>query len=176
MKDELEDFVSQHREAFDDKEPSSKVWNKINDTLPNFEKKSWWNSAPLWRAAAIIFMVLSGYLLMPKHTIKTPGQALALKEFNDVETFYIAQISDKVQLIEGFKSNDGLNGFTQNFKQLEAMYFVLKEEMKNHPNQKVKDALVLNLLVRIDLLNQKLYLLEKSQKEERSENPSMKKV
>jgi hypothetical protein len=40
------------------------------------------------------------------------------------------------------------------------MYSVLKEEMKNHPSQKVKDALVLNLLVRIDLLNQQLHNLE----------------
>jgi hypothetical protein len=40
------------------------------------------------------------------------------------------------------------------------MYQVLKEEMKIHPSQKVKDALVLNLLVQIDLLNQELHKIE----------------
>jgi hypothetical protein len=40
------------------------------------------------------------------------------------------------------------------------MYMVLKEEMKASPSEKVKDALVLNLLVRIDLLNQRLHKLE----------------
>ena len=166
MKDELEDFISQNREAFDDKEPPSKIWNKINNTIPNFEKKSWWNSAPLWRVAAIVFMVLSGYLILPKHTFKPQSQDVTTKEFNDVEAFYVEQISEKVELIDAFKRNEGLNGFTKNFKQLEAMYFVLKEEMKKHPSQKVKDALVLNLLIRIDLLNQQLHTLEKENKEE----------
>jgi hypothetical protein len=160
MKDELDDFVRQNREGFDDKEPAAKIWNKINKELPRFEKTSWWNSTPVWRAAAIVFMALSGYLLMPKHTSKPQSQDVASKEFNDVETFYIEQISEKVELIDAFKHNEGLNGFTHNFKQLEAMYFVLKEEMRNHPTQKVKDALVLNLLVRIDLLNQQLHSLE----------------
>ena len=58
-----------------------------------------------------------------------------------------------------FKRMKGLNGFTQDFKQLEAMYMILKEEMKSRPSEKVKDALVLNLLVRINLLNQQLYKL-----------------
>jgi hypothetical protein len=44
------------------------------------------------------------------------------------------------------------------------MYHVLKEEMKSHPSQKVKDALVLNLLVRIDLLNQQLHKIEVGEK------------
>jgi hypothetical protein len=38
---------------------------------------------------------------------------------------------------------------------------ILKEEMKSQPSEKVKDALVLNLLVRINLLNQQLYKLDK---------------
>ncbi len=128
MKDQLEDFVHQNRGAFDDKEPSQKVWKGIEGSLGLFDR-SWWNSVILWRAAAIIFMVLSGYLLLPKE----PGRlqnALALKEFSDVEAFYIQQISHKVELIDEFKRNDGINGFTHDFQQLEAMYLVLKEEIK----------------------------------------------
>jgi hypothetical protein len=87
----------------------------------------------------------------------------ALNEFTDVEAFYVQQISHKVELIGEFTESDGLNGFTRDFQQLEAMYQVLKEEMKARPSQKVKDALVLNLLVQIDLLNQQLHRLEKKQ-------------
>jgi hypothetical protein len=65
-----------------------------------------------------------------------------------------------------------LNGFTQDFQQLEAMYLVLKEEMHTHPSQKVKDALVLNLLVRIDLLNQQLHSLEKGYKAQEKDKKS----
>jgi hypothetical protein len=161
MKDRLEEFIRQNRADFDDKEPSEKVWRNIDASM-KFSSGGWWNSVSLWRAAAVIFMALSGYLLIPKNTGKAPVQNdLAVNEFNDVEAFYFEQISEKVELIDGFKKNEGLNGFTQDFKQLEAMYTILKEEMKTHPSQKVKDALVLNLLVRINLLNQQLYKLDK---------------
>ena len=158
MKDKLEDFIRQNRESFDDQQPPDRVWKNIEGTV-NFSTKSAWNSVALWRAAAVIFMALSAYLLIPKGSA-VPTQDIALKEFNDVETFYVNQISEKVELIDEFQRNEGLNGFTQDFQQLEAMYMVLKEEMRTSPSQKVKDALVLNLLVRIDLLNQQLHKLE----------------
>ena len=156
MSDRLKEFVSEHRDSFDDREPSSKVWKGVERTL--FPPHTLWNSVVLWRAAAIIFMALSVYLLVPKEKLLPQNQA-ALKEFTDTESFYVKQISEKIKLIDGFEMTDE-NTFAQDFKQLEAMYMVLKEEMKTRPSQKVKDALVLNLLVQIDLLNQQLHRLE----------------
>lgn len=165
----IEDFIRQNREAFDDQEPSPHNWKKIEAALPA-QRQGWWNSVTLWRAAAVLFMTLSAYLLLPKEwKPHAPPERVALKEFTDVEAYYVKEISNKVALIDGFQRNEGLNGFTQDFQQLEAMYMVLKEEMQNRPSEKVKDALVLNLLVRIDLLNQQLHLLEK-------ERPKAKKV
>ena len=163
MKDQLEDFVRNNRAAFDDRSPSPKVWSRIESSLGL--RSSWLNSVSLWRAAAIFFMALSAFLLIPRGSAKYQN-AQAMKEFSDVEAFYTQQISNKVELIGEINGNDGLNGFTHDFKQLEAMYLVLKEEMKARPSQKVKDALVLNLLVRIDLLNQQLHRLEKENTEE----------
>lgn len=175
MKDKLEDFIRENRSAFDDQEPAEKNWRNIEASLKMSENK-WWNSLAVWRAAAVIFMALSGYLLIPKTqeeqiVQQSPAEDKALSEFNDVEAFYVQQISEKVDLIDEFQRNEGLNGYTQDFQQLEAMYLVLKEEMKTSPSQKVKDALVLNLLVRIDLLNQQLHKLEK---EYRSDNAGKK--
>jgi hypothetical protein len=175
MSDRLKDFIEENRKAFDDKEPSEKVWNKIEGQLfGKSVKASWYNSLTLWRAAAVLFMGLSIYLIAPKFN-STDRQvaketASVLKEFTDVESFYVKQISEKVELIDGFEKNEGLNGFTKDFQQLDAMYNVLKEEMKTRPSQKVKDALVLNLLVQIDLLNQHLHKLEKERepREEKS--------
>jgi hypothetical protein len=164
MKDELEDFIQKNRNTFDDKEPSEKIWKGIEESM-KLSTPSLWNSVMLWRAAAVIFMALSVYLLILKNSTK-PQNEIALKEFNDVEAFYINQISEKVDLIDEFQKSEGRNGFTQDFQQLEAMYMVLREEMKTHPSKKVKDALVLNLLVRIDLLNQQLHHLDKDFKTE----------
>lgn len=170
MKDQLENFMQENREKFDDQQPSERVWKNIEDSM-GFSKSSVWNSLTLWRAAAVVFMALSAYLLVPKNAAN-PSHDLALKEFNDVESFYVKQISEKVELIDDFQRNEGLNGFTQDFQQLEAMYMVLKEEMRTRPSQKVKDALVLNLLVRIDLLNQQLHKLEKEYGKDKSEEQS----
>ena len=161
MKDQLEDFVRRNRPAFDDREPPPGLWERIESSL-RWRRKPFSDPVVLWRAAAIFFMALSLYLLIPRDGSRLENTQ-AMKEFSDVEAFYTQQISQKVELIGQFVGSDGLNGFTHDFQQLEAMYLVLKEEMKARPSQKVKDALVLNLLVRIDLLNQQLHRLEKMQ-------------
>jgi hypothetical protein len=167
MKKDIEKFIRENRNAFDDKEPSEKIWKNIENSL-RLSKPSVWNHVGIWRAAAVVFMILSGYLMIPKNQL-VPQNDAAMKEFSETESFYIKQISEKVELIGEFERNEGLNGFTHDFQQLEAMYNVLKEEMKNRPSQKVKDALVLNLLVRIDLLNQQLHKLDGEYKPSKEE-------
>ena len=164
MKDQLEDFIHRNRNRFDDRRPSSQVWPRIERSL-GLSRASWKQPLFLWRAAAIFFMALSLYLLIPRGQMKSES-VQAMKEFTDVEAFYAQQISHKEEMIGEINGDDGLNGFTQDFQQLEAMYMVLKEEMKARPSQKVKDALVLNLLVRIDLLNQHLHRLEQERIDE----------
>ena len=146
------------------------MWTGIDASL-GLRRTSVWNSVALWRAAAAIFMVLCGYLLIPKTSGTSIAKDNSSAEFDDVEAYYFRQISEKVEMIDEFQKSEGLNGFTHDFQQLEAMYMVLKEEMKTSPSQKVKDALVLNLLVRIDLLNQQLHKLEKEYKKDNYQEP-----
>lgn len=162
----LEDFIKKNRTAFDDKAPSDQVWKRIENAVK--PTVSVWNSVMVWRAAAIVFMVLSGYLLLPNKNqyAIAKSDTEVLNDFKDVEKFYVSEISKKVSLINDFSDSDGLNGFTQNFQQLDAMYMVLKEEMKNSPSTKVKEALVLNLLIQIDLLNKQLDKLDTGDNEE----------
>jgi hypothetical protein len=164
MKDQLEDFIRQNRQEFDDKEPPVGAWKKIEHSV-GLRQEYWRQPVTWWRAAAIFFMALSAYLMLPREQMSAEN-VQAMQEFSDVEDFYVQQISNKVQMIDEINGSDGLNAFTHDFQQLEAMYLVLKEEMKTRPSQKVKDALVLNLLVRIDLLNQHLKRLEEEQVEE----------
>jgi len=170
MKDRLEEFVKQNRAAFDDQEPSDRIWNSIENAMGNTigigPRQRWWNTVAVWRAAAILFMAVSVGLLFWKTTPVRTADRTALKEFNDVEAFYNRQISEKVEMIGDLQPQENEAGFTQDFQQLEAMYMVLKEEMRTRPTKKVKDALVLNLLVRIDLLNQQIHRIEESDKKE----------
>ncbi len=166
MKDQLEDFIRQNRTAFDDKEPPQRTWSRIERALFGSGTGSWWNSVVVWRAAAVVFMVVSGWLFLNPPQ-RMPKDQAVLSEFQDVERFYTQQISLKYQLIDQFPSAQGIDALTHDFQQLEAMYEVLREEMKTRPSKKVRDALILNLLVRINLLNQYIDRLEHDEEQER---------
>ena len=167
-RDRLDNFIRSNRDAFDDREPPVSVWENIQSSLhPRRRSGGLWSELMLWRAAAVLFLALSVFLFLSegKSEPRDENSQVALNEFDDVEAYYISEISQKVELIESIASDDA-GELTPDFQRLEAMYLVLKEEMKNSPSRKVKDALVLNLLVRIDLLNQQLHKLEEEYKEE----------
>lgn len=165
MKDSLEKFVDKNREAFDDKQPSEKVWRAVENQLPG-RRISLWNNVNMWRAAAVVFLGLSVYLFMnssPTHQTKKETARLE-GEFSDLEVFYSGQLAEKAALISSIQEFQDDNQFTQDVQKLEAMYQVLREQMKSQPSEKVKDALILNLLVRVDLLNQQIKKIEDSRR------------
>jgi len=165
MKDSLRKFIDENRQAFDSRIPPENAWDRIEHALPRFSRQIVWRSVSFWRAAALVLLGLSAYLLISKNYARPSKQEIAeAGGFNDLETYYSLQISEKMDMVHRYQSSTGLSEdeITQNLKKLEAMYLVLKDEMKRRPSQEVRDALVLNLLVRIDLINQQLNKLDKS--------------
>jgi hypothetical protein len=163
MKDSLKKFVEENREGLDSRVPPENVWQKVEQALPA-SRQIFWNSITFWRAAAVILFGLSSYLLITKSYYKPNRQEAAeIQGFNDLEIYYSAQINEKMDLVHRYQSATGLteDEITQNLKKLEAMYLVLKDQLKQKPTQDVRDALVLNLLVRIDLINQQLNKLDR---------------
>jgi hypothetical protein len=167
----LKKFVDQHRAEFDNREPGEEAWKKIDAELKDGKKASLWNNVALWRAAAVLFLGLSVFFFLTGNNslAKRSEVAEIQTEFQDLESFYTDQIAEKVSLIGDIESFEGDDQYSQDIQKLEAMYQVLREQMKSQPSQKVKDALILNLLVRIDLLNQQLKKLEDSRKDEREQ-------
>jgi hypothetical protein len=163
MKDSLKDFIDENRAAFDSKD-SPDVWPAIESSIK--VKQRWFDSVSFWRAAAVILFGISAYMISSSLFVRSSMKKESLvvqKDFGDLESFYSSQISEKMDLVQRFQSQTGQteDDITQNLQKLEAMYLVLKEQMKTRPTQDVKDAMVLNLLVRIDLLNQQLNKLDR---------------
>jgi hypothetical protein len=165
MKDSLKKFVDENRSAFDHREPSENLWDRINSNMPG-KQISLWNNTMIWRVAAMLFLGLSIYLFSIQNVVKTSSRESAKLqgEFSDLESFYSEQIQEKVELISHIQNFNDPEKFTQDLEKLEAMYLVLKEQMKINPTEKVKDALILNFLVRMDLLNQQIKNIEDSRK------------
>jgi hypothetical protein len=170
-KDSLKKFVEENKEAFYHRDPSEVLWDRIKDHLP-VKEISLWNNTMIWRVAAMLFLGLSIYLFATQNVVKTPNQESAKLqgEFSDLESFYSEQILEKVELINHIQNFNDQEKFTQDLEKLEAMYLVLKEQMKINPTEKVKDALILNFLVRMDLLNQQIKNIEDSRKKEENKD------
>jgi hypothetical protein len=166
MKDSLKKFVDEHRQEFDHREASSRAWSRIESRLAG-RQVTLWNNVVLWRVAAILFLGLSVYFFSTRNVSQLPMRETAKLqgEFSDLESFYSEQIEEKVELISHIQNFNDEEQFTQDLEKLEAMYLVLREQMKSNPSEKVKDALILNLLVRIDLLNQQIKNIEDNKKE-----------
>ncbi|HLZ17266.1 MAG TPA: hypothetical protein VKQ08_09505 [Cyclobacteriaceae bacterium] len=164
MKDSLGKFIAENRESFDSQMPPESTWKKIENSLPGEKKRLFLDSVTFWRAAAIVLFGLSAFLLVSGNYNRASKQDIAeIQGFSDLENYYSSQISEKMDLVHRYQLSTGLteDEITQNLKKLEAMYLVLKDEMRRRPTQDVRDALVLNLLVRIDLINQQLNKLDK---------------
>lgn len=161
MKDSLKKFIGEHRNEFDDKKPVDNLWNRIESHLPG-RSVSLWSNVQVWRAAAILLLTLSVYLLISRNYDQpiAADRAKLQGEFMDLEKFYNGQIADKVELISAIQEFNDEESFAQDLEKLDAMYQVLREQMKTQPSEKIKDALILNMLVRIDLLNQQIKNLE----------------
>lgn len=165
MKDSLKDFIDGRRDEFDTQTPPDNLWSKIASKLGQ-SSGNWWNSIQLWRAAAAIFFIVSSTLVVLQFQGTSKREVTRLQgEFTDLEMFYKGQIAEKVALIENFEYGFEGDQFTQDVEKLDAMYQVLLEEMKSKPSEQVRDALVLNMLIRIDLLNQQIKKLEDARKE-----------
>lgn len=163
MKDSLKDFIDQHREEFDNRIPSDNAWAKIQTEI-NPKRKVFLTAVSIWRAAAILFFGLSLYLYATNNYGQKKEVAKLQTEFRDLESFYGSQIAEKVEFIDKLETGYEDDQFTQDVQKLDAMYEVLREEMKSSPSEKVKDALILNMLIRIDLLNQQIQKLEDHRK------------
>lgn len=158
--DKLEKLIQDKRSELDTREPRKGLWTAIESRMGLKSTRFTF----LWKAAAIIFFMLSVYLIFDKYNYMHPVKS----EFATVEDFYMGEIGQKIKTINYIAENErGISaGAEQDLYNLDAMYQVLKEELKKNPSKKVVDALTLNLLIRIDILNEELRKLEKDDSEE----------
>lgn len=162
MADQFEKFIRDNRHAFDDKEPSERVWKGIYEQVGS-RRRSWgW----LWKAASLVLLLTTSYLAVELYSAKSgviaSGPDKLTEEFHAVENFYFQKISEQKKLIYNLEEQKLVTDevLEQDLHKLDAMYEVLKEELRENPSKKVVDALILNLLIRVDMLSKELQELE----------------
>jgi hypothetical protein len=178
MADQLDDFINENRAEFDSEIPSPKIWNEIRDGLEENNSQQI-NTPWYWKAAAIILLLLSSYLIFDKVNQQAPAREyIALEEdvqdeFLLAEDYYFSLINEKIVEIQDSEMDPEIQeDFKAEIERLDVMYLELQSEYEEVQDEKVKDAMILNLQLRIDLLNEQLNVI-KDIKSKENENTSI---
>lgn len=179
----LEQFIRDNRNQFDTDEPGEQVWNKLEKELTERSK----SSKPLvfaifrWSAAAAI-LILAGigiYSLLNDRI--TGGNGMAnnparqdtpalndpiLKAINPTyarEVYQFTQLIEVKQneLKEIEKENPNLyKKFVSDINKLDSSYNALKKELPENPNrEQLLEAMIENLRLQTEILNQQLSII-----------------
>lgn len=186
-KDNLERFVRDNREAFDDREPTSDVWSRIeaglNQQQPNRAgpfRQVLAGGQARWRywavAASVAGLLLVGGLLYMNHqygVTHQPEVVAASPTYAKEVVQYTQLIDDKrAELKQMTENNPTLyREFATDLDRLEHSYQSLKADLPKNPNQEVLiQAMIQNLHLQINLLNEQLRVIQRIN-QQTHENP-----
>lgn len=167
MRDKLEDFISENREAFDVYEPNPEMWKKIEKTV---NKKTIRLKTVLWRAAAVI-VIFGASLIFHRYIdmVNDPeNSAVNIPEIQEAEIYYSSMLSSKLDEIKPIlNEHPGLDKEINNeLSELDSIYSDLKNDLKdNVANQEVIEAMVQNYRMRLSILEDILNELKKDEDE-----------
>lgn len=175
MKDKLEGFVRDNKKAFEEKGPSTQLWDKISAELDKKEQQKK-NRLYQWMSiAAMLVVSLGAYLTYSYQMANKPiDVADVSKSFGNKEVHLASLIEEKKDSLQVYaKENPELyNKFTADVDQLNKDYEVLKKQLQTSPNSKaVVRAMMKNLDVQLQVLNQQLMII--NQVSQYKENSSM---
>lgn len=157
MGDNFEKFIMENRNAFDDATPSEKVWNKIDRDLE--KKRSIWPT--MWKVAAVLFMASTLFLMIDRNINSGNDGPVLSEEFIQAEDYYVSLIAQKRQAIKEQLTPEQHEQFLVEIDQLDSMYVELKKTYQtNASNDRVMDAMINNLQLRLDILNRQLDILQ----------------
>ncbi len=194
MSNRIEDFIHSHRDEFDSEVPSPQVWNQVNEQLSGIEKNQiitfhWIR----WSAAAAILVLLGAgawYRLSSysKPTVEVAlandqspaaGDSILLNEINPVyarEVFHFTQLIElkQVELKQLENENPELyHQFINDINNLDSSYNRLKRELPANANrEQLLEAMIRNLQVQMDLLNQQLQVIQLIKQSKNKSNES----
>ena len=193
MKMNLEDFANENRKDFDSEYPSSELWAKIEDRIQPGKKKAslihlTWVKWSVAAATIVLIAALAMYLLTkpvqkqaPTELVKdNNGQlsdSLLITQINPgyaQELFHFTKLIELKQeeLKQLEKDNPELyKEFISDINSLDSSYNQLKSELPANPNrEQLLEAMIGNLQIQMNLLNQQLQIIQQIKQTKNSGN------
>jgi hypothetical protein len=183
MKNRLEEFVNRNRDSFDEDAPGAQLWKDIEKgTLK--ERAKIFNMFTLKQVAVSLLVIANAvtiFLLLERRPVmqNKPGAAPTEQVTNQEPAYEkeLDQISRIVEikqakLKEIGKSNPVLyKTFMGALEQLNSSYRELEKELDTNPNkEQLLEAMIQNLSLQQELLNQQLYIYQKIKQTQNEKN------
>jgi hypothetical protein len=185
MSSDLEKFIRKNRGDFDGADPSNKVWEDIERSLPIKKEAKRFTIRDIykWSAAAAIFFIAltSVYFLFIRKlpdsdpneipTVKTeqPTNSSRLDNFNSISIEYATQfkaaeqaVEDRQKQLRAAIANDPMlyHKFQQDLVTLDSSYRMLREQASHSINGDVIiKAMIQNLQLQSELLGRQLMII-----------------
>ncbi len=162
MGDWLEGYVKENRSEFDGEfGGEDRLWKGIEKNMGG-DKPNVVNI--LWKVAAVLFMVTTGWLLFDKSTEENNDGSLSAQteEFLQAENFYSTMIMEKKMLIQEYDQTDLVEEFEKDLQDLDLLYEQLKDGFDDlKGDEQMINAMINNLRLRVEILNRQIEVLER---------------
>ena len=159
----LEEFIRSNREEFDSMEPREKLWSRIESDLSESPRDFGW----IWKAAVVVLVAVCGFLIWERGEMRSEQTVAEAEfyvdpEFVETELYYTQLINQKMLAVANYEMKDPQvkSEFNNDIASLDTMYQELKQEYIDTGNEVVLDAMMNNLQLRKELLDQELMILE----------------
>lgn len=175
MSDQLEDFVSKHREQFDPHEPDPAVWLKIRPTETVRREHGRLRWLKVAAAVAVIFAGSAAgiYFLAGGHGETKPYGMELPREIQETEQYYGRLLTQRFDDLRPYLTKDPVAGemLKSDMDELDAAYEELKDDLKdNVSNPEVIEAMILNYRVKLELLEDLLHQLKEKETQDYEKN------
>lgn len=189
MSTRFEQFMRDHRDEFDSESPAPQVWSKLEKELAPKQNKGKVFSMTIlrWSAAAAILVLASVGVF---HLFNTGGQGngsqppvvknegdVLLKDINPTyakEVYHFTQLIELKQheLKQIEKDNPTLyKQFLKDISKLDSSYNTLKNELPTNANrEQLLEAMIQNLRLQTELLNQQLQIIQQIKQQSKSDS------
>ncbi len=178
MRNKLEKFVEDNREAFDELEPRSDLWLDISLKVLDKEEVSRpiWFRQTFWRYAAAVVILLSlglGVFQLGRYTQRMESVVMEpatlqqiAPELAQVEAYYNSLISEQQQQLNDTDlknlNADMAGDFSRDLTSLDSAYVRLKRDLYKGANkEQIVNAMIQNLQLRSEIISRQIETLSK---------------
>jgi len=180
MGDNLEKYIKKHRQQMDDKLPRADLWSEIESQIKDDTKQVTLSKPVMyWRAAAVLLLLVTSWLVIDKFTLDAPKVSnVVVQEINpelaEAETYYTTMINQKREEIVLLGDKYALGrDFMRDIDQLDQMYEKLKLDLNSGNEDNLVDAMIRNLQLRIEILNQQLQIIQSIEKSQENDTVNL---